>query len=333
MENITYIDDGRNWDPKFLNQYSFTTVNYAFGKIKNGILTHNFKHLEQLQQAKQANHFKLLLSIGGWSIDGFSDMALSKQSRQKFIDSVCVYLKAIDADGVDLDWEYPTIDAAGIVARAEDTTNFNALISEFKTALLQLETQLNKKMYLTIAIGAHEKVINTTFGENTANLVANLDWINVMTYDIRGSFSKKAGHHTNLLPYADQIDSAKHSIDLLLKRGIPAEKLVIGAAFYGRVWTQPVDGVSVGATFENSGAKTIDYTELAPLIKNKQVSVAFDQEAQAEYFYNQTQFISIDTPKSIHLKRDFIQKQGLGGIMFWEYSLDQTGDLFKALFD
>ena len=46
-----------------------------------------------------------------------------------------------------------------------------------------------------------------------------------------------------------------------------------------------------------------------------------------------TEFISYDNPRSIAEKSEYVINQGLGGIMFWEYGTDTSGELLVALKD
>ena len=61
----------------------------------------------------------------------------------------------------------------------------------------------------------------------------------------------------------------------------------------------------------------------------------YDNEAKASYLWNAEDrvFISYETPKEIKLKSEFIKQQGLGGAMFWEYSLDNNKELLEQLFE
>lgn len=59
---------------------------------------------------KQVNpNLKVLIAIGGWNEGGkkYSDMAATKMSRDKFVQSVVTFLQEHQFDGLDLDWEYP----------------------------------------------------------------------------------------------------------------------------------------------------------------------------------------------------------------------------------
>ena len=58
----------------------------------------------------------------------------------------------------------------------------------------------------------------------------------------------------------------------------------------------------------------------------------WDVAAQAPWLWNARarRCISYDDPKSIAAKAAFVKAQGLGGIMYWEQSLDPSGELLEA---
>jgi len=59
--------------------------------------------------------------------------------------------------------------------------------------------------------------------------------------------------------------------------------------------------------------------------------VYWDDGACAPYLYNGENFISFDNVESVRIKANYARSRGLGGVMFWEYSLDASGELLKAI--
>jgi len=70
--------------------------------------------LELIETAHDKNpDIKVLLSIGGWTGSKYySKMTSSSSNRSKFVKSVKRMLEASDADGIDIDWEYPGTEGA-----------------------------------------------------------------------------------------------------------------------------------------------------------------------------------------------------------------------------
>lgn len=106
--------------------------------------------LTHLRSLKAKNpQLKVLLSVGGWEAEGFSDAALSAASRATFAGSVVALLREHSLDGVDLDWEYPGQGVAGIKSRPQDRQNFTALLQTMRA-------QLGERYLLTIASADRE---------------------------------------------------------------------------------------------------------------------------------------------------------------------------------
>ena len=59
----------------------------------------------------------MLVSIGGWGADHFSEAAFTEQSRARFTDSAVRLMREHRLDGIDIDWEYPTLPGPGISHR------------------------------------------------------------------------------------------------------------------------------------------------------------------------------------------------------------------------
>src|SRR6185503_913630 len=173
-----------------------------------------------------AADLRVVAYVVGWETEGFSDAALSAQSRNAFADSVVALLREYSLDGVDIDWEYPGQSVAGIKSRPEDKQNFTALLQT-------LRARLGSRYLLTIASADREYFDFTEMDK----LHVYLDYINVMTYDFFNALTPTTGHHAGLYasPHAAPTDrNADASIKQHLAAGIPPDKLVLGVAFYGR---------------------------------------------------------------------------------------------------
>jgi len=292
--------------------------------------------MRHIARIKSLNpNIKILVSIGGWGSGGFSIMSSTPETRHTFAVSCAEAVIKYGLDGIDIDWEYPCIDWAGIDASPDDKWNFTLMLQEVRDEL----NKINKDLLLTIAVGCDSYFINNTEMDKVAKI---LDYVSIMTYDMRGCGDRVTGHHTNLYPKPKEkwtnprdYRSALHSVRIYNEAGVPKEKIVIGAAFYSRMWKniQKTEngGYNSPADPGNYGPS---YAELAEKYINKNgFTRYFDDECKAPYLSNGKDFISYDDEASIKHKCEFIKAEGLLGIMYWEHSCDSTRTLLKAIND
>ncbi|MFF2157385.1 glycosyl hydrolase family 18 protein [Paenibacillus chitinolyticus] len=334
---IAYVPGWKNWSASNpIDAAKLTHINYAFTHVKDNKIVSlpaqnddaNYAYLQSLK--KDNPKLKILPSVGGWGADGFSDAALTESARNTFADSIIEYIKKYKLDGVDLDWEYPTQTAGGIVVgRPDDKQNFTLMLQTIREKLNALGSEDGKYYELTIAAGAGAGYLA---GVEIDKITPLLDNINLMTYDFAGAWVQTAEHHTNLYGAGLSVDEA---VKLLQKNNVPSSKIVIGGAFYSHLWTdvEAAGGKIVGQKAVGNGA-TPTYDEI---ISNYNEASGYkrywDSEAKAPYLYNEQMkvFLSYDDPQSLHEKGSYVLNQKLGGAMFWEYSQDQTGALLDAL--
>lgn len=203
-----------------------THVNLAFGLLKDGLLDlHLLKYLHLLPRLREWNpEMKIVLSVGGWGADGFSDMAMTEEGRRNFAKSCLDAMEKYNLDGIDIDWEYPCNDAAGIGADPRDKENFTALLAT-------LREYLGKDRIVSIAVGASQRCIADTQMDKVAEIV---DYVQLMTYDMVDG--TRAGHHAALgATKGDKSGlNTRDTVEAYHRAGVPYEKIIIGAAFYGR---------------------------------------------------------------------------------------------------
>ena len=321
-----------------------THINYAFAKVNEAgeIYFQGDRHagqIAQLQALRERNpHLKIIVSVGGWGADHFSDAALTDSSRHKFAWSGIEVIDMYDLDGIDLDWEYPGQPGPGIKYREEDRENFTLMLKTMREQLDKLSAARGRegadRYLLTIASNDDERYFEHTEMEK---LHAYLDFINVMTYDFFSSGSRMTGHHTALFR-SDREDaperSAEFAVNLHLNAGIPPTKVVLGVAFYGRGWTG-VENKQLGLNqpFERF-TRAYAYRELVErYIGRRGFERQWDDSARAPFLWNadSTTFISYEDTVSLRYKAEFVRDHGLGGIMYWQHGHDPDELLLGAI--
>jgi chitinase len=328
--------------PVTIDTSRITHVNFAFARIdgQGRVVLPDAASATRLGEIvalkRRLPSLEVLISIGGWGADGFSDAALTAETRGRFADSAVELMKAHGADGIDVDWEYPGQSAGGIRSRPEDKRNFTLLLEALR-ARLDAQTRAvgrdaDDGYLLTIASADREYFDHVEMDV----LHAHLDWINVMAYDFYNSLTSTTGHHAGLRRAATAPEASRWadaSVAQHLAAGVPARKLVLGVAFYGRRF-EGVDPIDLGRNrpYERYGGDHA-YSELvARYIDRDGCARYWDEQALAPWLWNARtrSFISYDDPRSIGLKAAYARERGLGGIMFWELSQDSDGALLEA---
>lgn len=306
-------------------------VNLAFGHIeKCRIVYEPGEYAEHFQRIKKVNpSCSLVLSIGGWSAGGFSEASSTQEGRTLAAKTALELVKKYGLDGIDLDWEYPCISIGGIEARPEDKENFTLLVREIRK---ELDTFTERKLLLTIAAGGDSYYTRCT---DMCEVQKYLDYVQIMSYDLRGGFVAHTGHHANL--YSNPADlspaSADYGVKCFCEAGVPMEKLVLGAAFYSRMWTDVPDRYHGYMQMAGStGGYGPTYGELVESYIGKNGFVRYwDDIAKAPWLFDGKTFISYEDEESLKAKAAYVKEQGLYGIMFWEYGQDTTHTLTACL--
>jgi len=314
-------------------------INWAFGLCVDGKCSGaHWKGIEQLKTLKEANpHLMTILSVGGWGAGGYSTACMTPQGREKFAQSAIELMVEYDFDGVDMDWEYPCMDMAGIDAHPDDKYNFTKMMWLLRAKMDALTILTNRKYHLSMAVGCG----SPRFAEimELEELGTFLDEINLMSYDMRQGTAPLTGHHTNLFnnPEDPSLASAQYAIDLFIEHGVPVEKLVIGGAFYARGWTGVEPGKhGTGLHAKASGTPYQSWSKYKTLAdpawqKENNMTRHWDDIAQAPYLYNGDIWLSYDDEASVAAKIKYVMKRGMKGFMYWEYSGDDTGRLLKSM--
>lgn len=338
---VGYVSGGAEVSSK--DAEKLTHINYAFARIdEQGQLFFPDpsapSHIKNLRALKsRVPYLKVLVSIGGWGADYFSDVALTDSSRTEFAYQVGELIDTYSLDGVDIDWEYPGQPAAGLTYRVEDKINFTLLIKSIRDRLDELEKRKRRRFpgyVLTIATSASQTYLEHTEMDTLHHFV---DHVNVMSYDFYTAGSETTGHHSGLHKSNASVNKERNTragIERYLAAGVPPQKIVMGVAFYGRGWSG-VQGMNNGLYQKYEAFRgAYGYDHIKNMLLDKGGYERYwDEEAKAPFLWNQDSsiFISYEDPESLRYKGSYVRQQELGGIMYWEHRHDKDGDLLDVL--
>lgn len=312
-------------DANDLARYNFnqlTHIIYSFLHLQGNQLAFDNAQHEQafarLVALKQDYpHLKVMLSLGGWGgCETCSDVFNSAENREAFAKSTLDLIQQHKADGIDLDWEYPTVPGfPGHKYAAYDRDNFTALIRA-------LRNQMGSEYELSFAAGGFDSFL--AHAVDWQAIIPLLDNVNLMSYDIVNGGTPHTGHHTALYSTPEQKDSTDNAVQYLLRLGVAPEKIVIGAAFYARLWKE-VAPINNGLYQPGTHVEGFGFQEFAAQFSAaKGYQYHWDDVAKAPSYYSATEktFATFDDRRSIAAKVNYIKQQRLGGIMFWQLPHD-----------
>jgi chitinase len=267
---------------------------------------------------KRNPSLKVILSMGGWGGCGpCSEVFSTDTGRKEFATSVKHLSEYFKTDGIDIDWEYPAIEGyPGHQYMPADKQNFTALMQALKSTL-------GKKYEISFAAGGLEEFLRKSVEWD--KIAPFVDKVNLMSYDLVNGNSTITGHHTPLYSTREQIESADNAIRYFDSIHFPLNKVVIGAAMYGRIFNADTDagnGLYQQGRFDHG----LSWKRFSLDSMQQQGYIYYwDDTAKAPYMYNKTlrKLFTYDNEQSIALKTQYLINKGLNGIMFWELNEDR----------
>lgn len=140
-ESWAGLRDCNPFHPSDIDPMRWSQINFAFAVLdKSDNVVPSAKGDEELYKATTAlksgnKNLQVWIAVGGDGMGGkpFSKMASSNSSRSEFIHSAKNFMDENGFDGIDIDWEYPAVNASG--GKPEDKENLVTLVKEMRTEL------------------------------------------------------------------------------------------------------------------------------------------------------------------------------------------------------
>jgi chitinase len=258
---------------------------------------------EGIAAAARAAGKRIFASVGGATLSGsFGPLAASPDLRRRFARALAEKVRALGYDGVDLDWESPSVD---------ERASFTALVREVRAALRAISPDLA----LVFGTGPGWSLDSYDF----AALADATDLCILFGYDwnnpANGPLTTSAHQWTAGGSVIEA--SVRGALDHVIARGYPPAKLVMGIPFYS-------SGKPQRSWYEVRGTW---------LARDPAPDPAFREALIEGAYWN--------TPRAIEAKLDGVLTRSgsvltggavLGGVAVWELGHEgRAGDLSGAI--
>jgi len=253
-------------------------------------------NIGELKILKDRNpHLKIMISVGGWTkSQDFPAIASSQNARQTFAQSLVNFMTLYPwIDGFDLDWEFPVTGGTGgqekvrglvIPVQPHTTNDHKNLVFLLKQMRETFDSNGMQSKEISIAMGNNVvQTVSQFIGPNneaannmTENVMDFCEFVTFFGYDFGGNWYDKTCYNAPLFG-GDNVNDPLHNpsgrnqvlselVEVYLTDiGIPADKLIMGIPFYGKLF----EGVaSTGVDANNPGLY-----ESAPRIVNPACSL------------------------------------------------------------
>lgn len=265
---------------------------------------------ERILRLKEENpNLKILLSFSHTISNpdnahhgGFSKLSADSLQRRHFAEDCLAFCREWGLDGIDIDWEFPGLSWSGNHCDpAHDVQNHVLLMRDLRAVL-------GNDYLLTYAAGVRQPV-NITGGKSYIDNKAvekYVDFINIMTYDMCSAPQPHNGYD------CDGYWDIKRTYNSYKGIRYPMEKINLGIPFYGR------------HTYED-GEWTYSRLNIYYRIYPNQWERRYNHQWWTPVAYKDGQmWCSYDDEQSIAQKSKWVKEVGMGGLMYWEISGDDS---------
>lgn len=347
-QNKEIIGCYRSWDwkknPEIFNPGNIpydklTIINYSFfyplesGEIvgmdpavdryllkgEADLLSSNVVDGKSIIELAKLHDTKVVLSIGGWETsNNFPKVSADPDKRANFAHWCVKLINEYGFEGIDIDWEFPGYKQHN--GTPLDRENFTLLLQTVKDSLAAAGAKTGKSYLLTASLPAAAVHLLDIEVEKVASIV---DYINIMTYDLYGSWGKISNHNSALYAPAEGdpgrcLDGAFKLYNVMHK--VPSEKITLCAAFFGYSYAD-----CSGMYKEHKGADTTLFNAGEDLFyfrvaeKMDLFDRYWDSKTQAPYLMSKKEstLVSFDNEESVGLKAEYILDNNGAGIIIW----------------
>lgn len=280
-------------------------VSPTWYELKNSFGEINSEYNQKYYNKAKTNGYEIwpIVTNGIDSVDYMpadtSAMLNSEQNRENFIKNLLKLAKEHDLDGINIDFES---------MKEEDRLVYTQFIRELAPIFRSEGIKVSVDMYFVSYI-------------DRKGIGAASDYVILMGYDQRGSWSSESGSISEISWVEKNIDS------LINSSNIPPEKIILGVPFYTRLWTEK-SGNSKPTT------KVYDMQDCQDFLKYYGLTATYDEKSgqnYAEYTKGSTTYkLWIEDDTSMKNRIGIINKYNLAGLSAWQKGLE-TDNIWSVI--
>ncbi|MEG1705114.1 MAG: glycosyl hydrolase family 18 protein [Clostridia bacterium] len=236
-----------------------------------------------------------------YSTSDTSKLMNSESSRENLIKNILKILKEDNLDGINIDFENML---------ENDRLFYTQFIRELAPLVRKEGKVLSVDMYFVKYI-------------DRAGVGAAADYVMLMGYDQRGSWSSESGSISEISWVEENINS------LIKDSGIPANKIILGIPFYTRLWTEKVGSTKPTTTIYTM-KQALEY------VNKNNLKPKYDEKSGQNYVEHTkgslTYKMWIEDASSVKKRIEVVNNNKLGGIAAWRKDFE-TPDIWNVIKD
>ena len=170
---------------------------------------------------------------------------------------------------------------------------------------------------------------------SAASINKYVDFINLMAYDMHGSWELQVDHHAPLFkrPWDKTDLDVDFSVNYWMQKGMPASKINLGIPMYGRSWVLSSNQVDPPAPASGAGTAGpltresgfLAYFEICNFTRNAGWQVKTDPDhlqGPSAFSPSTRNWVGYDDVAMVIAKSKYVLSKGLGGVGVWDISMD-----------
>ena len=212
-------------------------------------------------------------------------------------------------------------------------TNMGTFLDEWRAAI-DLEAKTSKQPRLILTMAGYYAPRQSSMSYTIDALQRNLDWIHIVAYDYHlPSNENFTAAHAALYDPSSQLNT-DYGIKEWIKRGLPANKLVLGLPYHGYAWTlvNPTD-ISIGSPARGLAITkdgSMSYSYIKKYLSSYRAASVYNATYVINYCTINSYWIGYDDVEAIRTKVAYAKDLGLLGYNVWQVPNDDNWMLSKA---